>query len=248
MIQYDFKKRKVVISGGTRGIGRGIAEAFLKAGATVIVTYHSNEKTACEFKKSQESFSERLELYNVDCSDSNQAESFFHLLRDRHGAIDVLVHSAGIRKDAVLGMMREEEWLSVIETNLNGSFHMARGAVLNMMQERYGRIILISSPASHMGFAGQSNYSASKAGQNGLMRSLSKETATRGITVNCVSPGFIQTGFLEGLEEETLRTYKTLVPMKRFGKVQEVADLVLFLASEESGYITGSIFEITGGL
>ncbi|MBN2145286.1 MAG: SDR family oxidoreductase [Candidatus Aureabacteria bacterium] len=245
---YDFRGRKAVISGGTRGIGRAVTEAFLKAGATAIVTYRSNEKAASEFKSANESCSGRLELYSVDCSDSNQTESFFHLIQNRHGSIDILVHSAGVRNDSVLGMMTLDQWHSVIDTNLNGTFNMARGAVLSMMPKRYGRILFITSAASRIGFQGQTNYTASKAGQIGLMRSLSRETATRGITVNCISPGFIQTDFLQGLDEEHTRNYKDLIPLKRFGSPKEVADLILFLASEESSYITGAAFDITGGL
>ena len=145
-------------------------------------------------------------------------------------------------------MMPEEDWLRVIDVNLNGSYNMAKFAVMLMLKKKYGRIIFITSPMAYLGFAGQANYAASKAGQIGLMRSLSKETAKRKITVNCVSPGFIDTELISGLSPEKKAMYQKMVPIARFGTPEEVAAAVLFLAGRQAAYITGSVLEINGGI
>jgi 3-oxoacyl-[acyl-carrier protein] reductase len=248
----DFQGRKAVISGATRGIGKAIARAFLEAGATVIGIYNSNRKAADSFMQEWQedaSFQEnRLFLYQCDISDQASVLKLFDGIEQQFDTIDILVNNAGIRRDAVLAMMQSDDWHRVIDVNLTGTFNMSKQAVLLMMKQKYGRIIHITSPMAHMGFAGQTNYAASKAGQIGMMRSLSKETAKRKITVNCVSPGFIDTELLEGLTADQLAQYKKLVPMKRFGKPQEVAAAVLFLAGEQASYISGAVLEITGGL
>lgn len=248
----DFQGRKAVISGATRGIGKAIAMAFLEAGATVIGVYSSNRKAADSFMQEwQESASfqeNRLFLYQCDISDQASVLKLFDGIEQQFDTIDILVNNAGIRRDAVLAMMQSDDWHRVIDVNLTGTFNMSKQAVLLMMKQKYGRIIHITSPMAHMGFAGQTNYAASKAGQIGMMRSLSKETAKRKITVNCVSPGFIDTELLEGLTADQLAQYKKLVPMKRFGKPREVATAVLFLAGEQASYISGTVLEITGGL
>jgi 3-oxoacyl-[acyl-carrier protein] reductase len=248
----EFQGRKAVISGATRGIGKAIAMAFLEAGATVIGVYSSNRKAADSFMQEWEesaSFQKnRLFLHQCDISDQASVLKLFNGIEQQFNTIDILVNNAGIRRDAVLAMMQPDDWHRVIDVNLTGTFNMSKQAVLLMMKQKYGRIIHITSPMAHMGFAGQTNYAASKAGQIGMMRSLSKETAKRKITVNSVSPGFIDTELLEGLTADQLAQYKKLVPMKRFGKPQEVAAAVLFLAGEQASYISGTVLEITGGL
>ncbi len=248
----DFQGRKAVISGATRGIGKAIATAFLEAGATVIGVYGSDSNAADSFMQEwQESASfqeDRLFLHQCDISDDSSVLKFFNEIEQQFETIDILINNAGIRKDAVLAMMKSDDWHRVIDVNLTGTFNMSKQAVLLMMKQKYGRIIHITSPMAHMGFAGQTNYAASKAGQIGMMRSLSKETAKRKITVNCVSPGFIDTELLEGLTAEQLDQYKKIVPMKRFGQPEEVAAAVLFLAGEQASYISGTVLEVTGGL
>ena len=160
----------------------------------------------------------------------------------------MLVNNSGIRKDAVLAMMKPEDWQKVLDVNLTGSFYMSKLAVHSFITNRYGRIITITSPAGRFGFEGQANYAASKAGQVAMTRSLSKEVASRGITVNCVSPGFIDTEFLADLPEKLRKEYLASIPLKRFGTPDEVAACVLFLASREAGYITGSVLAVDGGL
>jgi 3-oxoacyl-[acyl-carrier protein] reductase len=248
----DFNGRKAVISGATKGIGKAIAKAFLEAGATVVGIYGADRGAAETFKQewaTNPSFqADRLFLYACDVSDGSAVAGFFAEVEEKFDTIDILVNNAGIRRDAVLAMMQAADWQRVIDVNLTGTFNMSKQAVLLMMKQKYGRIIHITSPMAHMGFAGQANYAASKAGQIGMMRSLAKETAKRRITVNCISPGFIDTELLEGLTPEQIDTYKRMVPMKRFGRTEEVAAAVLFLAGEQASYISGAVLEVTGGL
>jgi 3-oxoacyl-[acyl-carrier protein] reductase len=243
----DFSGQKAIITGATRGLGRAIAEAFLAAGATVIGTYGSNDQDARKFSEAG-SWGERLQLHRCDVADHLAVEKLYQQIEEQYDSIDIMVSNAGIRRDAVTAMMKQEDWQRVIDVNLTGTFNMAKQAVLLMLKKKYGRIIFITSPMAHLGFAGQANYSASKAGQIGMMRSLSKETAKRKITVNCLSPGFIDTELLDDLSDEQLKEYKKVVPMRRFGKPTEVADAVLFLASDKAAYITGSVLDVNGGL
>lgn len=241
-----FEGQNVIVTGGTRGIGRGISEAFLSEGANVLVTYSGNKEAADNFMKENSQYESQIHLAAFDVSDYAQVENFFEDLP--FDTLEILVNNAGIRKDSIVGMMPIEEWQSVLNINLTGTFNMSKFAVMKMMSKRYGRVINITSPCAHFGFAGQANYAASKAGQIGFTKSLSKEVAKRKITVNCVSPGFIGTELIADLPEDLVKTYKSQVPMKRFGTVQEVAGCALFLASKEASYVSGSVLEVTGGL
>ncbi len=243
----DFTGQKVIVTGATRGIGGAISTAFLAQGATVIGLYGGNDAAAEAFR-AECGNAERLHLFKCDVSDYAAVEAFYAEVESRFDTIDVLVNNAGIRRDAVLALMKEDEWRRVIDINLTGGFNMSRFAVQLMMKEKFGRIIFITSPMAHLGFVGQANYAASKAGQIGMMKSLSKETAKRKITVNCVSPGFIATELLDDLDTEQVKAYKKMVPARRFGKPEEVADAVLFLAGSKASYINGAVLEITGGL
>ncbi len=211
-------------------------------------TFASNEKAAHQFKSDCGQASDNLLLEQFDISDYAAVEKFFLDFPDKYGSLQVLVNNSGIRRDSVLAAMTFEDWERVIEVNLSGTYNMCKFGVQTMMPERYGRIINITSPCSHHGFEGQGNYAASKAGIIGLTRSLSKEIAKRKITANCVSPGFIETELIADLPPELITKYKKDIPMKRFGKPEEVAHLVLFLATREASYISGSTFEVTGGL
>lgn len=244
----DFSGQNVIVTGATRGIGKAITAAFLTRGAKVFGIYGGNTQAAEAFTKECEQLQGTLELFQCDISKPDQVESFYTEIENRTSSLDILVNNAGVRRDAVLAMMKTEDWSQVIDINLNGTYLMSKPAVLLMMRNKFGRIINITSPVSHLGFAGQTNYAASKAGQVGLTRSLAKETAKKKITVNCVSPGFIATDFIDDLPAEQLSEYKKMVPMKRFGTPEEVADAVLFLASKKASYITGSVLEINGGL
>ncbi len=244
----DFTGQKIIITGATRGIGKAISLAFLEQGGTVIGLYGGNTSGAEQFLAQCQGFDGRLSLHQCDVSDYQAVAALYTEIEARFDTIDILINNAGIRRDSVLAMMKEEEWRQVIDVNLTGGFIMSKFAVQLMMKQKYGRIIFITSPMSHMGFAGQANYAASKAGQIGMMKSLSKETAKRKITVNCVSPGFIATELIEDLTKAQQKEYVKMVPAKRFGQPEEVADAVLFLASDKAGYINGSVLEITGGL
>lgn len=244
----EFIGQKVIISGATRGIGKAIAEKFLQSGAYVIGLYGSNHETANQFNEENGRYSANLELLQCDISKEEEVSSLFQAIEDKHDSIEILVNNAGIRRDAVLAMMNSDQWQQVIDTNLTGTYLMAKQAVLLMMKKKYGRIINITSPVSHLGFVEQANYAASKAGQIGLTKTLAKETAKKKITVNCVSPGFIATDFIKDLNKQQLSSYKKLVPMRRFGTPEEIAESVLFLASHRAAYITGAVLEITGGL
>lgn len=241
-----FQEQHVVVTGGTRGIGRAVSEAFLAEGAHVHATYRSDEAAAEAMRAEAGDAAERLRLARVDLCDAAAVEGFWADVADT--PVSVLVNNAGIRRDGVLAMLSEEDWSDVLETNLTGGYRMAKGAVRNMLPRRYGRVVFVTSPAGKVGFEGQGNYAASKAGQVGLARALCKEVARRGITVNCVSPGFIATDLIADLPDELAKRYRSSVPMRRFGEPREVASAVLYLASEEAGYVTGSTLEVTGGL
>jgi 3-oxoacyl-[acyl-carrier protein] reductase len=245
---YDFKRQTIIVTGGTRGIGKAIAESLLNAGARVIVTYSSNEAAAAQFEQDNSQFAENVDIQKLDVSRYEEVEKFFKYMDTKYGGFEVLVNNAGIRKDSVLAMMKESDWRDVLNVNLSGIFYMCKFAVRSMMRKRYGRIINISSVMERYAFEGQANYAAAKAGLSALTKSLSKEVATRGITVNCVSPGFIETELIRDLADKLRETYLERIPLKRFGNPGEVAACVLFLASKEASYVTGSTLEVSGGL
>jgi 3-oxoacyl-[acyl-carrier protein] reductase len=248
MNDMDFSGDTVVVTGGTRGIGRAITTAFLERGATVVATYHSNTDAAETFKAELGERGARLRLERFDVADEKAVAAFWQRLDEEGIEASVLVNNSGIRRDHVMAMMPTADWRAVLDTNLTGSFLMAKQGVLSMLRRRYGRVVFITSPAGAYGFEGQANYSASKAGQVAMARSLSKEVAKRGITVNCVSPGFVATELLDDLDPQLVKAHKKSVPMKRFGKPDEIAWAVLMLAARESSYITGATLEVTGGL
>jgi 3-oxoacyl-[acyl-carrier protein] reductase len=245
---FDFSGKTVVVTGADRGLGRSMAELFLHGGARLIGTYHTNKAAAEQFQEENQEFSEAVSFHQLDVSDYHQVEEFFRFLETTYKSFQILVNNSGIRKDAIVGMMKESDWKSVIEVNLSGSFYMCKFAIRNFISQKYGRIINITSPSGKAGFAGQANYAASKAGLVALTRSLSKEVAAKGITVNCVSPGFVDTELIHDLPESQRRKYLEEVPMKRFGQPREIAQAVAFLASDQASYITGATLEVTGGL
>jgi len=244
----DFKLDgyKVIVTGGTRGIGKAVSESFLKAGAAVVAVYASNDNAANAMLDRWKG--QPLTVEKLDISDYPAVERFFDDFDKRNDSLEVLVNNAGIRRDSVLGMMPKDDWDKVIDTNLTGTFNMSKFGLMKMLQNKFGRIITITSPSGKMGFAGQANYAASKAGQVALAKSLSKEAARRNITVNCVSPGFIDTELISDLPDEMLKAYRKQVPLGRFGDPEEVAAAVRFLASREASYVTGTVLEVTGGL
>ena len=245
-MKFDYADYNVIVTGGTRGIGKTVTEAFLDAGASVTAIFAGNEQAAAELRREHEG--RLLTTRKLDISDYAAVETFFDEYDKEHDSLEVLVNNAGIRRDGVVGMMPVDDWSAVIDTNLSGTFNMSKFALMKMLQHKYGRIITITSPSGRMGFAGQANYAASKAGQVALMKSLSKEAARRSITANCVSPGFIDTDLISDLPDELRKEYAKQVPLRRFGTTTEVASSILFLAARESSYITGSVLEVTGGI
>ena len=227
----------VLVTGGNRGIGLAIARAFDQAGHDVVITHRSGEPP------------EGLRGVICDVTDSQSVDAAFTQATELLGRpIEVLVANAGITKDTLLMRMTDEEFDSVIDTNLTGAFRCARRAVKDMMRARSGRIILISSVVALYGGPGQTNYSASKAALVGLARSITREVGTRGITANVVAPGFIETEMTAELPEDRRKTYLSGIPAGRFATAEEVAGVVRFLAGPDAGYISGAVIPVDGGL
>lgn len=244
-----FENQVAVVTGGTRGIGRAITTAFLDAGARVHATYKSGEDAAHELARSLGDRAARLSLHRFDVAEYAQVQAFWEEIESvEPSGVHILVSNAGLRRDAIVGTMKPEDWQSVLATNLTGSFHMAKFAVQSMLRSRYGRIVFVTSPAAHHGFAGQANYGASKAGQVGLMRSLAREVGKKKITANCVSPGFVDTELLADLSDDVKRAHLASVPVGRFGAPHEIAYAVLSLCSPHASYINGATLEVTGGI
>lgn len=244
----SFAGKTAIVTGATRGIGKAVAEAFARRGATVIGTYSGNREAAERVRRQVLDEGLSLEVIRCDVSDHTAVATFYEEIEDRFDSLDILVNNAGIRRDALTALMDLSKWRDVIDTNLTGAFLMAKRAVPLMLRHKFGRIVTVTSPAAYLGIQGQANYAASKAGQIGFTRTLAKEVARKKITVNCVSPGFIQTDFISDLPDSQIATYKKMIPMRRFGTATEVADVILFLASEQASYITGATIEVTGGL
>lgn len=245
---HEFGGQTAIVTGGTRGIGRAVSEAFLRAGARVIATYASDDRAAAEFKDRAVADGANVEIVRFDVADYAAVESFFEMYPERFGALEILVNNSGIRRDAVVGMMKHEDWRRVLDVNLGGVYNMCKFAVRLMSGKRYGRIVNIGSPSGRLGFEGQANYAASKAGMIGFTKSLAREVARRKITVNCVSPGFIETDFIKDLPADMIDVYKKMVPLGRFGKPSEVAEVVLFVAGAAASYVTGATIEVAGGI
>ena len=228
--------RSVLVTGGNRGIGRAIAEAFLEAGDQVAVTTRNGGAP-----------DGALDV-RCDVTDPESVEAAFKEIEEKHGPVEVLVANAGITRDTLLLRMSEDDWSSVIETNLTGTFRVAKRAAKGMLRLRRGRIVLISSVVGLLGSAGQVNYAASKAGLVGMARSMARELGSRSITTNVVAPGFVETEMTAVLPEEKQAEYKAQIPLGRYASVDEVAKVVRWVSSEEAGYITGAVIPVDGGL
>ncbi|MGB9858036.1 MAG: 3-oxoacyl-[acyl-carrier-protein] reductase [Dictyoglomaceae bacterium] len=243
-----FKDKVVLITGGSRGIGRAIALAFAKEGAKVLINYRGNRKAAEETLEEAIKLGGEAYLYQADVSKEEEVENMFKDILTKFGRLDILVNNAGITRDTLLLRMKLEDWEDVMAVNLRSVFLCTRAAAKIMIKQRSGRIINISSVVGERGNIGQANYASSKAGIIGFTKSVARELAGRGITVNAVAPGFIETEMTEGLSQEIKDAYLKQIPLQRFGKPEEVAYVVKFLASEEAGYITGTVINIDGGL
>jgi len=242
------KGKNAIITGGVRGIGKAISEEFCKNGANVLLCYR-NSKTAAEETLSELSrYGTKIELLQGDVSDPEFAELAVKKAKETFGSLDILVNNAGITNDKLMVRMTDEDFKGVIDTNLTGSFYFLREAASVMIKQKYGRIINMSSVAGVRGNAGQINYSASKAGIIGMTLSAAKELGRRGITVNAIAPGFIDTDMTGALSDEQKAALLKTVSLGRAGVPQDVAGAVLFLASDAAGYITGQILNVDGGM
>jgi 3-oxoacyl-[acyl-carrier protein] reductase len=237
-----------LVTGASRGLGRAVALELASRGADVIVNYRHSREAAATVVDAVEQKGRRAIAVQADVADFDQASELVNVALTQMGGLDILVNNAGITRDALLMRMEEEDWDAVMRVNLKGVFNVCKAAVRTFIRQRSGRIINISSVSGMLGQTGQTNYAASKAGLIGFTKSLARELGTRGITVNVVAPGFIPTDLNASLEEAWKTRLLDLIPLGHFGKPEDVAWVVAFLAGDEAAYITGAVLPVDGGL
>ncbi len=243
-MSFDFSGKVVLVTGASRGIGREIAQAFAQGGATVLGTATSENGAG----NISEYLGENGKGFVLNVTENDSIAALFDTIKSDFGGVDILVNNAGITRDNLMMRMKDDEWEDIISTNLNSVFKISKAVLRNMMKKRHGRIINIGSVVGSSGNPGQANYCASKAGLLGFTKSLAQEVASRGITVNTVAPGFIQTDMTEELNDEQKGAILSKVPANRLGKPQEIASAVAFLASDMAGYINGETLHVNGGM
>jgi len=244
----EFKEKRVIITGGTKGLGKAIALSFAREGAWVGINYSSDDKSASSAEAELKRLTTKFILLKADVSSGSGVRKMINNVLDQWEYVDIFVNNAGVIRDKLLMFLDEKDWDRVLEVNLKGTYLCSRAIIKTMIARRSGRIINITSPSAITGRAGQTNYSASKGGIISFTKSLSKEMARLGITVNAVCPGIISTPMIENLDQETKSDLLNMIPMGKFGKPEDIASMVLFLASEKAGYITGQILTVDGGL
>ncbi|MCX5710770.1 MAG: 3-oxoacyl-[acyl-carrier-protein] reductase [Candidatus Omnitrophica bacterium] len=244
----ELKGKVVMVSGATRGIGRGIALELAKQGANISFSYVSSSKEAATLESELAALGVKAKAFQVDIKNFDTVKNWVEETKALFGGLDLVVNNAGIIKDKALAMMDIKEWHDVINTNLDGTFNLCRAAIITFLKQKSGNIINITSVSGMVGLPRQTNYSASKAGIIGLTKALAKEVAAYGIRVNAVAPGFIETDMLKDLSDDFKAKILEHVPLARMGKVEEVAKAVKFLATDESKYITGQTIVVDGGM
>jgi 3-oxoacyl-[acyl-carrier protein] reductase len=242
-----FESKVSLVTGASQGIGETIALGLAAEGATVLLVDVQKDKLEAVRAKIQ-SLKGKADVYVADVSKLDQATAVVEAAVKAHGRVDHLVNNAGIARDNLLLRMKEDEWDAVLAVNLKGVFNFTKAVLRSMVQARQGRIVNVASVVGLMGNAGQANYAASKAGVIGFSKSIAREVAGRGITVNCVAPGYISTAMTDKLSDEVKQAFLDLIPMKRFGSPEDVAQAVKFLLSDAAGYITGQVISINGGM
>lgn len=241
-------KQTAIVTGGSRGIGRAVAVRLAKDGMNLVINYRGNSAAAEETERMCRELGAEVLLVQGDVSCAEDCEKLAAQAKEAFGRVDVLVNNAGITRDGLLARMAEEDFRAVLDVNLVGPWNMMKAVNRIMMKQRYGRIVNLSSVTGLMGNMGQTNYAAAKAGILGMTKSYAREVASRGITVNAVAPGFIDTDMTEAMPEGAKDKIITGIPMGRTGKPEDVAEAVAFLASEQAGYITGEVLRVDGGM
>ena len=237
-----------LVTGASRGIGRAIALEFAHNGYDVAINYNRSESDAISLCEEIKSLGVNAKIFQADVSVQEEAARLFSEIKSSMGSVSVLVNNAGITRDNLLMRMKPEDWLAVINSNLNSAFYCTREAIRDMAKAKYGRIINISSVVGLTGNAGQSNYAASKAGIIGFTKSVAREYASRGITANAIAPGFIDTSMTDVLKPEVKENILKSIPVGAIGRPEDVAKAVMFFANETSGYITGQVLAVDGGM
>lgn len=248
MMFASLEGKKALVTGASRGIGRSIAIALAEAGADVAINYSGSEAAAVETAQAVEALGRRAIVIKANVGKADEFEAMVKEVIEQFGAVDILVNNAGITRDNLIMRMKEDEFDQVIETNLKGVFNGIKAVTRSMMKQRSGRIINISSVVGVLGNPGQANYVAAKAGVIGLTKASARELASRGITVNCVAPGFIQTEMTDKLPEEMRQSLAGQIPLARLGDPSDIANAVRFLASDASAYMTGQTIHVDGGM
>jgi 3-oxoacyl-[acyl-carrier protein] reductase len=245
---FDLSGKVALVTGGSRGIGRAAAEALAKQGAHVVINYVSNESAARDTAQGIEQAGGKVELVQFDVANGEAAEKAITEVAKRLGRLDILVASAGVAIDGLLLRLKDEDFDRILAVNVKGAVACARAAIRTMMRAKRGRIVFLSSVVGEMGNAGQTAYAASKAALLGVTKSLAREYASRGITVNAVTPGFVDTDMTSGLTDEQKSAMLTAVPLGRTGTAQEIAAAITYLVSDEAGYVTGQTLRVNGGM
>jgi len=244
----EFKDKRVIVTGATKGLGKAIALSFAREGAWVVANYSSDDQSAAATESELADLASKFMVLKADVSSRSDVEKMIISVVEQWEYVDILINNAGIIRDKLLMFLNEDDWDRVIDVNLKGTYLCSRAIIRTMIAQKFGRIINISSPSAITGRSGQTNYAASKGGIISFTKSLAKEMARLGITVNAVCPGVIVTPMTENLNQENTCDITSRIPMGRLGQPEDVAEAVLFLASEKTGYITGQVLAVDGGL